>query len=304
MIYTLTLNPSVDYIVELPQLSLGGLNRTVKEAKFPGGKGINVSRVLKRIGVTSSAIGFIGGFTGKYVKDFLHGENIDSNFVEVSEDTRINIKLKTDKETEVNAKGPQISAADFQELKNRIAALTGEDLLVLAGSIPTTMPETTYEELVRICAENGTRFVVDAEGDLLRKVLPYKPFFIKPNHHELGGLFKVKISSCEQAIPYARKLLQLGAENVLVSLAGNGAVFVNKEMVLTATVPKGEVQSSVGAGDSMVAGFLAKYVETNQFADAFRYGVASGSATAFSLGLCKKEKIEQLLPQVVLKEKN
>lgn len=301
MIYTLTLNPSVDYIIELDEVSLGELNRTNTTSKFPGGKGINVSRVLKRMDITSKALGFVGGFTGEYIKKQLHQEQIETNFVEVEEDTRINVKVKSTSETELNANGPYISDEKFAELKHKISELTSNDLLVLAGSIPSTLPKTTYEELVKICFENHVSFVVDAEGELLSKVLPYNPFLIKPNHHELGDLFHTKITSVEEVIPYGKKLLELGAQNVIVSLAGDGAVFINQHVTLISTVPTGEVKSSVGAGDSMVAGFLAKYEETQDIREAFRYSIASGSATAFSIGLCTKEKVESLLPQVVLK---
>ncbi|MBU8877989.1 1-phosphofructokinase [Bacillus sp. FJAT-29790] len=298
MIYTLTLNPSVDYIIGLRKVELGELNRTEREAKFPGGKGINVSRVLKRMGVPSKAIGFTGGFTGKYIEEYLQNESVETDFVHVDEDTRINIKMKTDNETEINGKGPTITDEAFWALKDKISRLSNGDLLVLAGSIPSTMPNTTYEELVQICAENGASFVVDAEGDLLKKVLPYKPFLIKPNHHELGELFDTTISSVDEVIPYGEKLIEMGAQNVIVSLAGKGAVLITKEAAYIASVPKGEVKSSVGAGDSMVAGFLAIYEKEKDIEKAFRSSVAFGSATAFSIGLCTKEKVEELLPQV------
>ncbi|MEH7500425.1 1-phosphofructokinase [Neobacillus drentensis] len=302
MIYTLTLNPSVDYIVKLESFQLGELNRTVNEAKFPGGKGINVSRVLNQFGARSRALGFIGGFTGAYIEQYLHNEKIDTDFVQVDEDTRINIKLKTGQESEINAKGPNISEQNFTMLKQKIQQCGLDDLLVLAGSIPASLPKTTYEELVKICSESGAQFVVDAEGDLLKKVLPYQPFLIKPNHHELGELFETSISNAAEVIPYGRKLVEMGAKNVIVSLAGAGAVLINSGMTLLAEVPKGEVKNSVGAGDSMVAGFLAAYEQTRNIEDAFRYSVASGSATAFSLGLCTKDKVEELLPQVHIKE--
>jgi 1-phosphofructokinase len=302
MIYTLTLNPSVDYIVELEGFQIGELNRTTKEAKFPGGKGINVSRVLKELGIKSKALGFNGGFTGKYIDEYLQNEEIATDFVKVMEDSRINIKLKTGQETEINAKGPEISDEDFYQLKEKIKGLTNEDLLVLAGSIPSSLPKTTYEELVKICKQNNVQFVVDAEGDLLKKVLTYHPFLIKPNQHELEELFSTSISTCEEVVPYAKKLLELGAKNVIVSMAGDGAVFVNHELALIAEVPRGNVKNSVGAGDSMVAGFLAQYQITEDIKEAFRFSIASGSATAFSLGLCTKEKVVELLPQVHIKE--
>lgn len=298
MIYTVTLNPSLDYIVEVDQVTLGELNRTKNETKFPGGKGINVSQVLKRLDVDSRALGFLGGFTGEYIEEFLKSLEIETDFVKVTEDTRINVKLKSEKETEINAKGPNITVENFESLKRKIRELSSEDILVLAGSIPSTMPENTYEELVKLCNENGTKFVVDAEGELLKKVLPLKPFLIKPNHHELGDLFNTVITSKQEAISYGRELINQGAQNVIVSLAEKGAVLINKDQNFTATVPKGEVKSSVGAGDSMVAGFLATYAKTKSIEEAFRFSVAAGSATAFSIGLCTREKMEGLLPQV------
>ncbi|MGZ4161041.1 MAG: 1-phosphofructokinase [Neobacillus sp.] len=302
MIYTLTLNPSVDYIVQLESFELGDLNRTISETKYPGGKGINVSRVLSELGVTSIALGFNGGFTGKYIEDYLHNEKIETDFIKVKDDTRINIKLKTGQETEINAKGPNITEEDFQLLMEKISQLSKNDLLVLAGSIPSTLPETTYEELVKICKENGVEFVCDAEGDLLKKVLAYNPFLIKPNHHELGELFNTTISSCEEVIPYGKKLIEMGAKNVIVSLADKGAVLINANMSLIAEVPKGRVKNSVGAGDSVVAGFLAAYQKSNNVKEAFQQSVAAGSATAFSLGLCTKEKIEEIVSKVYIKE--
>lgn len=302
MIYTLTLNPSLDYIIELDQVTLGELNRSKHESKFPGGKGINVSQVLKRLDMSSKALGFIGGFTGDYIENFLKSHMIITDFIRVNEDTRINIKLKSEQETEINAKGPSITKDNIEALKWKIRELTCEDLLVLAGSIPTTMPESIYEELVKICNENGTKFIVDAEGDLLRNVLPLKPFLIKPNHHELGDLFHTGITTCEEVIPYGRELVKQGAQNVIVSLAEKGAVLINNDIALIATVPKGQVKSSVGAGDSMVAGFIAAYEKTKSIEEAFRYSIASGSATAFSIGLCTSEKIESLLPQVKIKK--
>jgi 1-phosphofructokinase len=304
MIYTVTLNPSLDYIVEVDQVTLGELNRTKNETKFPGGKGINVSQVLKRLDVDSHALGFLGGFTGSYIEGFLTTQGIHTDFVRVDADTRINVKLKSDKETEINAKGPAITIENFEALKAKIRELTSEDILVLAGSIPSTMPESTYEELVKLCNENGTKFVVDAEGELLKKVLHLNPFLIKPNHHELGDLFNTVINSCEEVIPYGRELIKQGAQNVIVSLADKGAVLINKDLALIATSPKGDVKSSVGAGDSMVAGFIATYEKTKSIEEAFRFSVAAGSATAFSIGLCTREKMENLLPQVIVEKSN
>lgn len=302
MIYTLTLNPSVDYIVEADAIILGRLNRSTKEAKFPGGKGINVSRVLRSIGIESKAIGFIGGFTGRYVEEFLNREGVFTGFVKVDGDTRINIKLKADTETEINARGPEVSPLALGLLKEQIKQLGNGDFLVLAGSIPSSMPGTIYEEIVRIIKGTGAEVIVDAEGELLKTVLEYNPFLIKPNHHELGQYFNKDISSTDDAIFYGKKLVEAGAKNVIVSLAEKGAVYINETSAYTATVPNGEVKSSVGAGDSMVAGFLAQYLKTNDRQAAFQYSVASGSATAFSIGLCTPEKVEQLLTKVKIQE--
>ncbi|MEK5171886.1 1-phosphofructokinase [Heyndrickxia sp. FSL W8-0496] len=298
MIYTLTLNPSLDYILELDQITLGDLNRTKNDSKFPGGKGINVSQVLKKLDVNSKALGFIGGFTGDYIEEFLRTLKIDTEFVRVKEDTRINVKLKSITETEINAKGPNITRQNYETLKEKIRGLTSEDILVLAGSIPSSMPANTYEELVEVCKENRTKFVVDAEGDLLMNVLPFQPYLIKPNHHELGELFNTVVTTAEEVIPYGRELIKKGARNVIVSLAENGAVLINQEYALVATAPKGEVKSSVGAGDSMVAGFIAKFEKTKSVEEAFRFSIAAGSATAFSFGLCTREQVENLLPEI------
>jgi 1-phosphofructokinase len=298
MIYTLTLNPSIDYIVETPTIQLGELNRLVKETKFPGGKGINVSRVLNRLGTLNSALGFVGGFTGRYLEEYLQNEGIETNFIEVSGDTRINVKLKTNVETELNANGPNISEENIESLLNQIQALQPTDILVLAGSIPSTMPGSIYQRIVSICLENKVEFIVDAEERLLKTVLPFQPLLIKPNHHELGAFFGVDILDMNSAVYYGKKILDLGAKNIIVSLAGEGAVFISSQGVLKAEVPQGEVKSSVGAGDSMVAGFLAIYQKTGSFQEAFRYSVAAGSATAFSIGLCTREKIVELVNQI------
>lgn len=302
MIYTVTLNPSLDYIVKLDEVRLGQLNRSVTESKFPGGKGINVSQVLKRVGVDSKALGFIGGFTGVYIEEFLENYGITTDFVKVQEDTRINVKLSAHEETEVNAIGPTILASDFEALKDKIRTLTEEDILILAGSIPNSMPRSTYEELANICLDSNVKCIVDAEEELLKSILTYKPFLIKPNHHELGDFFNVKIESAKQAIPFARQLVDMGAENVIVSLADKGAIFVNEKVTFVSNTPKGKLRSSVGAGDSMVAGFIAKYERNGNYKEAFRYSVACGSATAFSLGLCTREKVEEVLTQVKIEE--
>lgn len=300
MIYTLTLNPSLDYILELDEIKPGKLNRTNKEAVLPGGKGINVSQVLKNFGVDNKALGFLGGFTGDYIEKVLHSSGIETDFVRIKEQTRINIKLKAGQETEINARGPEITEENFEMLKGRIYGLSKNDTLILSGSVPHSMPETTYEELVKICHEKGINFIADTEGIYLEKILPYRPFLIKPNHHELGDLFDTVITGCDEAVHYGKKLVDRGAQNVIVSLADKGAVFINKEIVFISNVPKGEVISSVGAGDSMVAAFTAVYKKTESCEEAFRFCVAAGSATAFSSGLCTLEDAEKLVPQVHL----
>ncbi|TYR80789.1 1-phosphofructokinase [Priestia megaterium] len=300
MIYTCTLNPSVDYIVHVVNFEEGELNRTTSEAKFPGGKGINVSRVLKRLNVENKALGFIAGFTGTYIEDYLKEEYIDVAFTRVKGDTRINIKMKTEVETEINGQGPEISAEAVQALFSQVEQMQEGDVFVLAGSIPKTLPHDIYEVLIKKAASRNVKAVVDVSGKTLLDVVKHKPFFIKPNHHELGELFDVEVNSIEDSVTYGRRLVEQGAENVIVSMAGDGALFINETGVYQATVPKGVVKNSVGAGDSLVAGFLASYVKQGDLLEAFRTGVASGSATAFSLELCTLKEVEELLEQVVI----
>lgn len=298
MIYTITLNPSVDYIVESVPFQLGQLNRVKSEAKFPGGKGINVSRVLKRLGVESCALGFVGGFTGKYIETFLKEEGIQTDFDRVKGDTRINIKLKTDVETEINGIGPTISHEEVELFFQKINALTSNDLLVLAGSVPQSLPENINEQIASICNKMKVKFFVDISSEWIHSILPYHPFLIKPNHHELGEWFNCTIDSIEAAAYYGKKLVTKGAQNVIVSMAEKGALLINNETTLYATAPKGKVLNSVGAGDSVVAGFIAKYIQTKDIKTAFQFGIASGSATAFSLELCQLHEVEALIPNV------
>ncbi|KQL42044.1 1-phosphofructokinase [Bacillus sp. FJAT-25509] len=298
MIYTVTLNPSIDYIVEVDDIGLGKINRMKRENKFPGGKGINVSRVLKRLDVESIALGFVGGFTGDFIKNVLGNERVSSDFVQVEGDSRINIKLKSQLETEINGQGPAISEEKLDQFFYKLKQIKKGDYVVLAGNIPNTLPSDLYEQLTLWGQENGIHIIVDASGKVLLDVVKHRPFFIKPNHHELGDLFDVKITSIEQAIPYGKKLVEMGAQNVGISFAGDGAILITENSVYVSNVPKGEVINSVGAGDSLVAGFIGTYVKTNNIETAFKVGVASGSATAFSEDLTKREKIEELLNQV------
>ncbi|MDM5222508.1 1-phosphofructokinase [Peribacillus sp. NJ11] len=302
MIYTVTLNPSIDYLVEVESFQMGKVNRTSYDAKFPGGKGINVSRVLKRLGNSTTALGFIGGQTGEFVKRFLRQEEIFTDFTEIAGDTRINIKLKTGMETEINSQGPVISKGNYQQLFSQIEQLNNNDILILSGSIPSSVPSDVYEAMARSCSHNGIKVVVDTSGKGLMNVLPHQPFLIKPNHHELGELFSTEIRTVDDAREYGAKLIEAGAQNVIVSMAGQGAVLCSGRESYSANVPKGNVINSVGAGDSMVAGFIGTYEKTGDILSAFRFSLAAGSATAFSSDLGTLDKIEELLPQIAINQ--
>ncbi|WIY59787.1 1-phosphofructokinase [Bacillus arachidis] len=300
MIYTVTLNPSIDYVVQAENFMLGTVNRAEKDMKFPGGKGINVSRVLHRLGIDNTALGFIGGFTGQFIEGVLENEGVKTNFVHVDGDSRINVKIKGQEETELNGQGPIITDKQLGQLMNNIENMQAGDHLVLAGSIPASISKTFYETIAAFGAERHINVIVDASGNVLRYVIRNKPFLIKPNHHELGELFGEALSTVEEIIPYGRKLIEQGVQNVIVSMAGDGALLFTSEGVYEATVPKGTVINSVGAGDSLVAGFVGIYEKTKDVEEAFRYGVATGSATAFSADLCTKDKVEELLSQVMI----
>ncbi|APB76710.1 MULTISPECIES: 1-phosphofructokinase [Paenibacillus] len=300
MIYTVTLNPSIDYIVEVDDLKLGDLNRMKRDLKLPGGKGINVSRVLNQLGADSTAIGFLGGFTGRFIDDTLREESIKTDFVIIEDDTRINIKLKHGNETEINGLGPAIREQEADALVQKLAGLQKNDIVVLSGSIPPSLGGDFYDRLISVCQQTGAEFVIDTTGEALMKALVHKPLLIKPNHHELAELFGVTIHSKEEIVTYGRKLLEAGAKNVLISMAGEGALFITADEVYHANVPAGTVKNSVGAGDSMIAGFVGTLALHGDPIEAFRAGVASGSATAFSDDLATREKIEQLRPQVTI----
>ncbi|WP_409300934.1 1-phosphofructokinase [Peribacillus sp. SCS-155] len=298
MIYTVTLNPSIDYIVEVDNFQPGHLNRTNREAKFPGGKGINVSRVLNRIGIENIALGFVGGFTGSFVKNFLNKESVHTDFIEVAGDTRINIKLKTGDETEINGLGPDINKEDYQGLIKKLGKLETGNTLVLAGSVPAAIPDDFYETVTKTCSERGVKVVVDTSGPALLDVLKHRPFLIKPNHHELGEIFDTQINSAAEAAKYAGKLLEKGAQHVIVSMGGDGAVLCADGKTYMSNVPKGKAVNTVGAGDSLVAGFTGMYSKTGNLLKSFKYGIAAGSATAFSTDLCQKEDIEKVYSQI------
>lgn len=297
MIYTLTFNPSLDYIVTVPEFTCGVVNRTSREVIFPGGKGINVSMVLGNLGFENTALGFLAGFTGEELKRLVEEKGIHAEFIPVEQGmTRINVKLRSNRETEINGQGPAIGKADIQKLYERLDALRDGDILVMAGSIPDVMPETMYMDIMEYLKEKNLRVVVDATKDLLVNVLRYKPFLIKPNNHEMGEIFRVTISEKADVIKYAEKLQEQGARNVLVSMAGDGAVLLAEDgTVYQAEAPKGRVVNSVGAGDSMVAGFLAGYLEHGTYEKAFRMGVCTGSASAFSEELATRDEVLELL---------
>ncbi|QIZ67878.1 1-phosphofructokinase [Geobacillus subterraneus] len=298
MIYTCTLNPSVDYVVHVDELRVGELNRAMKTLTFPGGKGINVSRVLKRLGVDSTALGFAGGFTGAFIESELRKEEIACDFVHVPGQTRINVKLKAGLETEINGQGPAIASEDAAQLTAKIEALSADDVLVLAGSVPPSLPADVYEQLAAETVKRQARLVIDTSGPALRSLLACRPFLVKPNHHELAELFGVSALTKEEVVIYGRRLTEMGICHVIVSMGGDGAFYFGKEAALFAEAPKGTVKNSVGAGDSMVAGFLAAYAGGKPIAEAFAYSVAAGSATAFSEDLCTKEEVETLVGRV------
>ncbi|MGG6431815.1 1-phosphofructokinase [Anoxybacillus sp. D401a] len=298
MIYTCTLNPSVDYIVEAQQIEIGQLNRATKTAYFPGGKGINVSRVLKRLNVHNVALGFVGGFTGQFISDELKREHILTDFITVAGQTRLNIKLKGEKETEINGEGPAISDEHKEALIAKIKQLKKGDILVLGGSLPPSVDDAFYIRMIEEAKKQRVAVVVDTSGNALKQAVAYEPFLLKPNQMELGELFGVSIHSRHQMMEYGKKLINNGVQHVIVSLAGDGAILFHKDVILVAQAPKGIVKNSVGAGDSMVAGFLAAYVNEASLEEAFRYSVAAGSATAFSEDLCTEEEVHRLLDEV------
>ena len=297
MIYTVTFNPSLDYIVSVDHFTCGIVNRTKDEIIFPGGKGINVSMVLKNLGFENTAFGFLAGFTGDRIEELLEEKGVRADFIKVEKGiSRINVKLRSDKETEINGQGPAIEGADIERLYEKLDELQDGDILVLAGSIPDVMPGSMYMDIMKHLQEKKLKIVVDATKDLLVNVLQYHPFLIKPNNHELGEIFGVKIESKEDVVTYAKKMQEKGARNVLVSMAGEGAVLVAEDgNIFKAEAPKGKVVNSVGAGDSMVAGFLEGYLENGTYEKAFQMGVCTGSASAFSEELATKAEVTALL---------
>ncbi|MGL9728473.1 1-phosphofructokinase [Enterococcus sp. DIV0756] len=304
MIYTVTLNPSIDYIVHIDQLVIGDVNRMKSDLKLPGGKGINVSRILKRINNDSTALGFLGGFTGSFIKEWLEKETIQTNFTTVSDDTRINIKLKASEETEINGQGPTVSVKEMADLKKILGNLSSSDIVVLSGSKPASVPTGFYQELIEIIKAQGASFVIDTTGADLMDALEKKPLLVKPNNHELADLYQTTFNSVEDIYPFGQRLLDEGAQHALVSMAGDGALLFTNEGIYRSNVLKRSVKNSVGAGDSMIAGFVGNFTKTKNAVEAFKWGVACGSATTFSDDLATADFIQELLPEVKITKVN
>ena len=296
----MTFNPSLDYIVSVEDFKLGLTNRTNSELLLPGGKGINVSTVLMNLGIESTALGFVAGFTGDEIVRRLEQMGVRNGFIRIEEGfSRINVKLKSIDGTEINGQGPVISETKVQSMMTQLDELGEGDVLFLSGSIPASMPDDAYQKIMERLDGKGVQIIVDATKDLLMNVLPHHPFLIKPNNHELGEIFETELKSREAVVPYAKKLQEMGAQNVLISMAGEGAVLVAADgTVYDAPAPKGTLVNSVGAGDSMVAGFMAGWMEKQDYEYAFHMGVASGSASAFSENLATKEEIQAVYKQI------
>lgn len=302
VIYTVTFNPSLDYIVSVKDFRPGMTNRTSSELVLAGGKGINVSIVLGNLGIKSTALGFIAGFTGDEIVRRLHNGGINSEFIKINDGiSRINIKLKSIDGTEINGQGPHIDSSHIEQLMNRLRRLESGDVLVLAGSIPAGISDNIYKDIMDMLKDKGVQIVVDATSRLLTNVLEYNPFFIKPNQHELGDIFNVTLNTQEEVIPYALELKKMGAVNVCVSMGGKGAILVADDgNVYKAKAPDGILKNSVGAGDSLVAGFLSGWIEKKDYEYAFRKGVATGSASAFSERLATNGEVNDLIGKVTI----
>lgn len=300
MIYTVTFNPAIDYVVELVSFNIGEINRTTREYMNLGGKGVNVSRVLTNLEIPNVALGFVAGFTGDALRTGLERMGVKTDFISLEEgNTRINVNIKGVEETDINARGPEIPNSAIDELFKKLDNLQSGDTLILAGSIPTSLPNDMYERIMERLYGKGIRFVVDATRDLLVKSLKYEPFLIKPNNHELGEIFGLELTKDNEIIYYARELKKQGAKNVLISMAGDGAILVDENDVAHKIgTPKGKVKNSVGAGDSMVAGFCAGYLEKGDYKYALRMGTAAGSASAFSESLATKQEVIDLLNKI------
>ncbi|UJS28354.1 1-phosphofructokinase [Macrococcoides canis] len=302
MIYTITLNPSIDYVMFTDGFEAGALNRAHTTYKFAGGKGINVSRVLKSLNTESTVLGFLGGFPGQFIEDKLKASDIQVDCVQVESDTRINVKLKGASETEINAPGPDINEGHIEQLMNKLKTLTSDDTVVIAGSIPSSMPADIYAQIAELCHDKQIKFVVDAEKALLNSVLNYNPLFIKPNIVELEEMFNTTLSTDEAIYEAAKQLLHKGAQMVFVSMGGDGAMLVTEDRCLKATVPKGQVVNTVGSGDSTVAGMVAGLTNGLSLTSAFKQAIACGTATAFTEDLATNEEIQEIINQIQIEQ--
>ena len=305
MIYTVTLNPSLDYVVGVENFREGMVNRTARESILPGGKGINVSAMLHALGAETTALGFLAGFTGEEIRNALQKQGVSEEFLFLKHGvSRINVKMKSAKETEINGRGPEIEREDMErflaQLENKIQK---EDIVVLSGSLPNMLSVSAYLDIMRLAKRKDAKIIADVSGKVLEDVLPYRPFLVKPNHHELGALFGKEIHSKEEAVFYAEKLREKGAENVMVSLAEKGAVLLTEQGVYFADAPQGEVLNSVGAGDSSVAGFIYGFLKDGTFETALAFAVACGSATAFSEGIAERKQVLSLLVHIDINKK-
>lgn len=302
MIYTITLNPSIDFIVRLDRVELGAVNRMTSEDKYAGGKGINVSRILQRLGHDSIATGFLGGFTGDFIRQRLEDEGIKTQFIPVGQDTRINVKIKADQETEINGAGPDISEEQLLALEEQLKALTPEDIVVFAGSAPSSLGNAIYKRLIPIAKAAQAQVVCDFEGQTLLDSLAFEPLLVKPNNHELEAIFGVTLSGLSDVVTYAKAIRDKGAQNVIVSMAGDGALLVTADKTYFAKPIKGQVKNSVGAGDSMVAGFTGEFAKSQNPLEALKWGVACGTATAFSDDLASATFIKDIYQKVEVDE--
>lgn len=305
MIYTITVNPSIDYVLQLKNLNTGEVNRTQSDVKLPGGKGINVSRIMKELNIDSTALGFVGGATGSMFEELLSQHSLKTSFTRVKEDTRINVKvnaIEQNEETEINGTGPFVSDEEQTNFMDNLNEIGKGDIVVMAGSLSKNLNTNFYLDIAEKIQKQGAEFIIDTTGQALLDTLPLHPLVVKPNHHELADLFKVTFKDEQEIILYARKLLDKGAKHVLVSMAGDGALLVTKDKAYKANAPKGTVINSVGAGDSMIAGFAGTFMETNDPIESFHMGAACGSATAFSQDIAIKEKIDEVYKEISITE--
>lgn len=298
MIYTVTVNPALDYVIQLEKFNNGDISRSNNCNFFAGGKGINVSQILNQINVENTAWGFVGGFTGKELVRQLNTKRIVSDFVKISDLTRVNVKIHAKSESEINASGPKIFPKEIEAFKMRLEDLTSEDIVVLSGSLAPSLPADFYKQLLPTIVEKGASFAVDTTGKALLETIPYKPLVIKPNHHELADLFDIKIESKEQLFECAKKLLDMGAQNVIVSMASEGGYLITSDHIYHGIPAVGKVVNSVGAGDSMLAGFVGTYTMTKDVIESFKVGMVCGAATAFTEDIAIKEQIDAIYPQI------